>query len=54
METLMKVYTAVKRWAVSFGKTFAAYSDSLARAKAAAELTRAGYHKEAKALLLKD
>jgi hypothetical protein len=54
MKLLKQAYIKLAKWAKVAGKTFISYADSLARARAAAELSRAGYHKEAKELLLKD
>ena len=35
------------------GKTMSAYAEAAGRARAAAELSRAGYHKEARDIMLK-
>jgi len=54
MKLLEKVYAKISNWTVSIGKSVVSYAEAMGRAKAAAELSRAGYHKEAKDLLLKD
>ena len=40
------------KWAVAVGMAIWAFGESAGRARAAAELHRQGYHKEAKALML--
>jgi hypothetical protein len=54
MKSLKKVHTQLAKWAASAGKSFIGYAEALGKARAAAELSRAGYHKEAKELLLRD
>ena len=45
---------AVKTRAIKFGKGFINITESIGRARAAAELSRMGYQDEAKALMLGD
>jgi hypothetical protein len=47
---LKTIRSKISKWLESA----VAYAEALGRAKAAAELSRAGYHKEAKELLLRD
>lgn len=45
-----KICTVIRNGLVSFAKWFSAYAEAVGTARAAAELTRQGYYKEAKAL----
>jgi hypothetical protein len=54
MKTLKSIYTVVTRYMSLTGRSFLSYAESMGRAKAAAELSRAGYHKEAREILMKN
>jgi hypothetical protein len=54
MKTVKTIFTTSGKWATMLGSQFIAYAEAFGRARAAAELSRAGYHKEAKKLLLED
>jgi len=54
MKTLKSIYTVVARSLSWVGQQFLSYAESMGRARAAAELARAGYHKAARDIMLKN
>ena len=56
MTTLVMNYTVNPFWTAlkAFGRGVWNFGESMGRARAAAELSRQGLHKEAKALMLKE
>jgi len=54
MKTLKSIYTVVTKSMSWTGKQFLSYAETMGRARAAAELARAGYHKEARDIMMKN
>lgn len=54
MKTLKVVYQTIIKILSHIGKRTLEYAEALGRARTAAELSRAGYHKEARNIMLRD
>ena len=52
--TMPKFIKTLSKWTVAIAMTIWAFGESAGRARAAAELSRQGFHDEAKALMLGD
>ncbi len=52
--TMPRIIKILGKWVVAFAMGVWAFGESAGRARAAAELSRQGYHQEAKRLMLGD